>query len=31
MPGTYYSLIVSERARAASREKTRKLSADASQ
>ena len=31
MPGAYYSLIVSERARADSREQTRELSADASQ
>ena len=31
IPGAYYSLIVSERARADSREQTRELSADASQ
>ena len=31
MPGAYYSLVVSERARADSREQTRELSADASQ
>ena len=31
MPGAYYSLIVSERARSDSREQTRELSAGASQ
>ena len=31
MPGAYYSLIISERTRADSREQTRELSADASQ